>query len=302
MHSVYQPANVWTARLVRVPYVITPHGGYNRAIMAGSRRWAKRLWFEMLERRLLNGAASIHLVSPREQEGLAALGIAAPVTCIPNGLDDALLSIEPQTVPRHGYWLFVGRLDVSIKGLDLLFQAYAAARRFTPEMPRLVLAGPDWRGGLARLEALAAQLQIDDRVTFTGPVYGQEKERLLLGASLVVLTSRTEGLPLSVLEAMAVGRPVLVTPGTNLCNEVASSDAGFAAGNDIESIAARLSAAALASDTDLNRMGSAAARLVRSHYRWSTAARQLAEMYRGIYCDAQAAKHNLEPAAGRDRG
>ncbi len=282
LHSVYQPANLWVAALLHVPYVVTPHGGYNPAILAGRRRLGKKLWFELFERRLLSRASIIQLLTPMERAGLESLRVTTPVTFIPNGLDDALLAMEPTAVPRSGHLLFLGRLDVSVKGLDLLLRAYAAARNTTPEISRLVLAGPDSRGGLATLQKLAAKLHIVDSVTFAGAVYGAEKYRLVLEASLVVQTSRTEGLPLSLLEAMALGRPVLVTPGTNLSDEVASNNVGFTAEATVESIAAGLSAAAALPERDLNRMGSSAADLARERYRWSIVASQLVDVYRRI--------------------
>ena len=104
--------------------------------------------------------------------------------------------------PRH--LLFLGRLDLDQKGLDLLLTAFArvASRLKLP----LVIAGhgPD----RDRVLALIAKLRLGKSVRLTGPAYGLQKKRLLSRSLLAVIPSRHEGFCIFALEALAAGVPV----------------------------------------------------------------------------------------------
>jgi len=99
----------------------------------------------------------------------------------------------------------VARLD-SIKAVDTLLEAFARVARALPRA-RLIVIGDGPEAG--RLHALTRSLGIDSRVRFTGAV--PDAARLLGGLDLYVSASRREGLSLAVLEAMALGLPVVAT-------------------------------------------------------------------------------------------
>ncbi len=90
----------------------------------------------------------------------------------------------------------------------------ALARGRVPDL-RLDLVGPG-NGYGRRLEVQAARLGIGDAVRFHGFVPAEEKVRLLETAHVFCLLSRSEGLPVSALEAMACGTPVIVSPGCHI--------------------------------------------------------------------------------------
>jgi glycosyltransferase involved in cell wall biosynthesis len=103
--------------------------------------------------------------------------------------------------------LFLGRLGRR-KGIYVLLTALAAAKKQYPEV--MLLCGGD--GELDEVRAAANRLDIRDNVQILGWVQGPEKDSLLESASIFVLPSFAEGLPMSVLEAMATGLPVISTP------------------------------------------------------------------------------------------
>ena len=121
------------------------------------------------------------------------------------------------------YVLFLGRINWK-KGLDRLLAAFARV-----DDARLVIAGNDEEQYRPALEERARQLGLADRVTFTGPVHGAGKAALLTGAQLLVLPSYSENFGNVVLEAMAAGRPVVVTPEVGLAPVVTSTGAGLVA-------------------------------------------------------------------------
>jgi glycosyltransferase involved in cell wall biosynthesis len=265
-----------------IPYVVTPNGGYEKLVLKGRNRLGKAIWFKLWERSYLRKARMIHAVSLPERKAIANLQLNVPVRYIPNGIDDEIFDRKTDAPSRHSDLLYLGRLALDQKGLDLLLQGYAKARMEVPEMPRLMLAGPDFRRGRVELTAMARALDIADNVVFVGPVYGVEKWRLLSQARLFIHVSRWEGMPFALLEAMATGRPVLITPGTNLAEEVGAAGAGVAVDCSIDAIAAGLRRFACLSDESLDRMGRCAWELSKAKFSWPKVVGELSSEYRAI--------------------
>jgi glycosyltransferase involved in cell wall biosynthesis len=112
--------------------------------------------------------------------------------------------------------LFLGGLSY-IKGLDFLVKAFA---RLNSNDAVLVLVGEDM-GFKPTLDKLVAELGIQDKVIFTGGLYGQEKLEALVDADVAVFPSRAEqGLPFAALEAIMCGTPIIVSDGTGAADDV----------------------------------------------------------------------------------
>ena len=128
------------------------------------------------------------------------------ITVIPNGVDPALIAQEAQGGGE--YILFLGRIDIRQKGLDLLLAAFQkiAAECATP----LVIAG----SGIARQEATLKQriyeLGLEKHVRCIGRVTGEQKVKAFERASFLVMPSRFEGFPLTLLEAFCWKLPVVL--------------------------------------------------------------------------------------------
>ena len=123
------------------------------------------------------------------------------------GLDDVFLGSPPPIDPQSRTLLCIGRLCEQ-KGQALLVRAFASLVEDHPDA-RLVLAGdgpmrPD-------IEKLIARHKLAGRVTITGWINGQQVRELLGRARAFVLPSFAEGLPIVLMEAMALGRPVITT-------------------------------------------------------------------------------------------
>lgn len=279
-HSVFQPENLWLSRSART-YVITPHGGYSSHSLADRNRLGKVAMLQLFEARYVAGATLVHIVSENERNDVRRIAPSVPVACIPNGIDREMLAPLPFS-PR-GPFLYAGRIAVRQKGLDLLVASYARARRFAgPSMPDLILVGPDFRGGRAQLQHLATRLDVSDHVAFRAAGSRSQLRDYLAEASVFVHTSRWEGLPLSVLEAMASGRPVLVTNGTNLAGEVRRAGAGVAVETNVQSITQGLMDLAGSTESELRQMAGAGRDFALREYSWPTLAERFAEMYRRI--------------------
>ena len=278
-HSVFQRENLRLANL-GVPYVVTPNGGYDSLVISGRNRLGKAIWFKLWEQSFLQKARMIHAVSVPEQQEIINLRLDVPVKYIPNGVDNAALCRDIEAPSRYSDFVYLGRLAVLQKGLDFLIQGYAKARAKVPDLPRLVLAGPDFRGGLGQLTDLARRLSIADKVVFRSAVFGDQKWQLLSQARLFVHTSRWEGMPFALLEAMSVGRPVFVTPGSNMAEYVRKAGAGIVVDCDVDSIAEGLERAAGLTEENLDIMGRCSRSMMVAKFSWQTIAGELSREYR----------------------
>ncbi|MEV7289552.1 glycosyltransferase [Streptomyces sp. NPDC093252] len=188
----------------RIPTVFQPHAWSFEAVGGVTAALALR-W----ERFGARWAARTLCVSGAERDTGAAAGITARWSVVPNGVDTDRFSPAPAPVSRAALLpglgpdtplvVCVGRLCRQ-KGQDDLLTAWETVRRRVPGA-RLALVGdgPD----RARLAARGGQ------VLFTGAV--ADPVPWYRAADLVVLPSRWEGMALAPLEAMACGRPVVVT-------------------------------------------------------------------------------------------
>ncbi len=288
-HSVFIADNVHAAALLRVPYIVTPHGGYAERVLGGSNRRIKRLWLAARERAYLRSAYAVQAVSEAERAELARRWPDLPIRLVPNAVELPDLP-ESQAGLRRDF-VFIGRLATYQKGLDLMLRGFARFAR-APEAAgfRLIVAGPDWRGDEAALRELAGTAGVADRVVFAGPVFDDAKVRLLAGARAFVHTSRWEGLPLAPLEALARATPVLVTPETNLAELVARLGAGIACHGDEAAIAEGFLRLAKADETEHRQMAGAARRLVEDNFTWPRIRQQFRQMYEdALTCTARPA-------------
>lgn len=139
-----------------------------------------------------------------------------------NGVDPVPpVSVESCPDKRGFTLLFVGRL-AAIKDLSTLIRAAAIAIECVPDLHLWVVGDGAER---SRLESLVAELGIGENVTFWG-------ERLdvagfFRAADLYCMSSVSEGLPMSLLQAMSVGIPAVVTDVGGMAEVVKNSDAGL---------------------------------------------------------------------------
>jgi glycosyltransferase involved in cell wall biosynthesis len=171
----------------------------------------------------------------------------------------------------------VGRL-CEAKGQALLIQA--AARLAIRNIDfQLIFAGD---GPLrAALEALIDDLRLRDRVRITGWISGTQVREELLASRAMVLPSFAEGLPVVIMEAMALRRPVLTTYVAGIPELVIHRETGwmFPAGS-VEDLALAMEQCLLCPDEEITRMGEAARQRVIRLHSIDEEARELAALFR----------------------
>lgn len=281
LHSVYIPANWRIARHARCPVVLSPRNGYSPWVMRRGtlKKSLARLFFEgPMARRTL----AIHALSERERQDCLAYGTPDRFIVAPNGVDlegvDAALAGRRRRDERNGppKLVFLGRLDVLCKGLDLLLNAVRRVLDAGHEFS-LRLVGPPDRGS-DLLPGRIARLGLEGLAAVVPPVRGAEKYCLLADADLYVQASRWEGIPLSVLEAMACRTPVLVTRATNLGDYVDGAGCGGVCEATEDGLAAKL-VELLRLAGELPSMGNRARELVEESFTWNRVARTVCDGY-----------------------
>ncbi|MCQ4042736.1 glycosyltransferase [Streptantibioticus rubrisoli] len=187
-----------------VPYLTgRPVVGVVQWLFARDKSRQYKLPFAVVER--LGVASHRRLVAVSEDlaDELRRRNPAASVTAVPNGLEPAAFHHRGPGDRRD--LLFLGRLEIAQKGLDLLLRAFAEAAPHLDARLRIAGDGPDE----AQLRALADELGIADRVDWLGRVSGAARFDLLADARLVCMPSRYETFGMVAAEALATGTPVL---------------------------------------------------------------------------------------------
>ena len=129
-------------------------------------------------------------------------------------------------------------------------------------------------------DSAVESLRLKDDVRLLGSKYGEEKWRHFLACDVFVHTSRSEGMPMAVLEAMALGRSCLVTPGSNVA-DVVRAGGGWECQPDPTSIAEAIISIYDKKDS-LQVVGCQSRELMRARFTWRKVAQQLTEEYAKI--------------------
>lgn len=224
VHGVWQfqcaAVHLWSM-LTGKPYVVSPHGMLEPWIRARSAR-LKGAVSSLYQDRFLRRTAGFHLLTDKEATDVAEFRTGQPAEVIRNfaqpfSTDGARPAWWKPEYQGRKVYLFLGRIHEK-KGCMELMEAWA---RYSSEDPEfrdnslLVFCG--WNDGIdgfeARAEALNRQFS---NVLFAGPQYGPDKHRSMATARYFLLPSKSEGLPMAVLEAWAAGVPAILTPECNL--------------------------------------------------------------------------------------
>jgi glycosyltransferase involved in cell wall biosynthesis len=288
IHSLFlypQFAAFRAARDAGVPYIVTLHGALDPALRS-RHRFAKTLADKAWQRRMLDGAAAIHFTTEAERDLTADLGLRAPGVVIPNGIDWA--SFQRAGDPerwrdRNGgasakIILFLGRLTYK-KGLEILIPAVAKLAGADPSV-HLVIAGPDDEGMRPRLESQAERLGLAGRIHFSGLLNDEERLDALSGCDVWVLPSKSENFGTTVIEAMACGAPVIMSPAVNLAPEAGRAGAAKIVERDPAELARALREL-LDDDVERARL-SACGREFSRGFDWAAIAPRLFDFYSGV--------------------
>lgn len=283
-HSTFIPFHAKVADELRVrgvPYIICPRGGMTHEALA-YKAWKKWLGRRSFFDSLVAGATAIQYLTQGEFERSGDWG--RPVIIVGNGVwppQEANLA-TPGSKPQRVF-LFLGRLHIEHKGLDILIEAVARCRaELRQNRVQVRIVGPDCQGSAAWLSREIVRRGINDLVILKDSVQGEEKSREFGAADLFLHISRTEGHPTGVLEALSYGLPVLITPQTNMLTEVLAAGAGWGVTCDPADVARELVRLSRAHPSLLVTASRAARHYAVTELHWNRVAAKTLEKYRQV--------------------
>ncbi len=234
-HEAYSPEYLYISKVLRknkVPYIIVPHGALGKEAQK-KKQLKKKVANILLFNKFFKSAAAIQCLSDRElnttsfgkRKFIGTNGINMP-DCKKEDFHSDTTKI-----------VYIGRLDAYHKGLDLLLEAVRLKADFLINNNcKLYIYGPDYQGRFANVQSMIAEKNIGELVSLNLGVSGDEKKAILLDADIFIQTSRFEGMPMGILEALSYGIPCLVTEGTTLGGLVEEYNAGWRCDTTAEAI------------------------------------------------------------------
>jgi len=278
---------VYYAKKHKVPYIIRPSGELNTWSLKQS-RIKKGLYWLLVGKYCLNTARVLHLTSEDERVAARLLAPGTPSVVIPLGTD----TFTEEEIPTRGRFrkkypmlnqklliVFLSRLDHK-KGLDRLLSAISALA-IERDNFAVVIAGSGEREYEAQVHDLVLAHGLQEKVIFTGFVQGQDKTDLLRDADVFVLPSYDENFGLAVIEAMAVGVPVVISNNVGIHHAVTEYGAGVVTACESGEITHALNNL-LKHDSLRRTMGQNGMKLVKEKFAWEKVARELFGLYQSI--------------------
>jgi teichuronic acid biosynthesis glycosyltransferase TuaC len=212
-----------------VPYVVSVHGldAFSTEHVHGHvAEWCRRI-----SQRVYRSSRRVICISERVREQvLEGTGPSCRTSVVYNGVDPGLFSPGSEQSCGGPSVLSVGNL-IPIKGHELLIRAVGS---LAPDFPALTLEIIGDGSERSRLQVLAQQLQISERVRFLGRQSRQQVATAMRRCTVFALPSRYEGLGCVYLEAMSVGKPAIGCRGQGIAEVIQHGSNGFLVGPDNE--------------------------------------------------------------------
>lgn len=257
------------ARRAGVPYVVQPHG-----MVVESGHPLAGAFDRLLTRRVLEAARAVLHLTAEERRGLVAVGGARlALRQLGNGVPEGL---APPARPARPEVLFCARLQARKR--PLLFARTARALLDEGVEASFVLVGPD-EGQGAAVQAEVAAVGDPQRLRWEGPLDPSATLGRMARSSLVVLPSVDEPYPMSVLEAMSVGLPVVVTDSCGLAPAVDRHGCGAVVDSSPEALLDAVRRL-LADPEELASAGRRSAKAAQEHFSMTAVVDQLEAVYR----------------------
>lgn len=210
-------------RKCKSKYIFTPHGCYNREALKKS-LFKKKIFFKLFDRSLLKNAWKVQFLGVSEFNEIDYHIKNINKVLIPNGINAEIPINEKDKVHSNLVFGFVGRIDKYTKGLDLLFNAFLEYKSNGGKGSLWIVGdGAD----LVELRKITNVKDGQRYIKFYGAKFGKEKINIINQFDVFVHTSRFEGLPMAVLEAANMGKPLLISAETNLGEYVTRYNCGF---------------------------------------------------------------------------
>lgn len=227
-HEIYYARFFKVAKCLRersIPYLVIPHGGLTYGAQS-QRRLPKIFVNTFWAKAFIRNAIAIHFLSEREYESSRAWNKKYMIS--PNGVHIPSVQKEYETGKDSLELIYIGRINLFYKGLDMLCKACEQIREeMTKYKIHITIYGPREGADYDKLEEMIDIYQLHEVISVCDGVFGEKKINVMLQADAFIQPSRSEGQPMGILDAMAIGLPVIITPGTSFDKFVSTNDCGW---------------------------------------------------------------------------
>jgi len=284
----------------QIPVIFTNHTRYDLYAQARLPLMPMEVSQSMLQAYMPDFCSAVDLVispSPGMEKILRHYGVEGHIEVVPNGVDLHRFHIA-QPLPRaqFGYCdddillVYAGRIAPE-KNLDFLVQSFAGVSRLIPNVHLLIVGGGQ-KEHEEELKLLPGELGVQDRVHFTGMIPYDKLPSYLAMCDVFVTASVTEVHPLSVIEAMAAGLPIMgvVSPGVG--DSVTDGESGLLSTEDIASYTAKLTYLCL--NRELQKEMGATARAASEQYSIERTTKMMLRLYSRLTQNTKPIKQSLD--------
>lgn len=227
-HSLYLWKYIIFYKLLNqknIPYLIQLHGALSQENYKKShlKKWLANFLFY---KSFIKKAQGIIYLNDGEYAKSIVPQMNDKYAIIPNGVALYPIHKKPHNSQVITHILYLGRIEGYHKGLDILIEAIKLLEnKGYSEKVHFDFYGT---GDSKAVELFKSQIkELSKIATFHGPAYGKLKENVLANSDIFILTSRSEGMPMGVLEALAHGMPCIVTPQTNMADIIETNQCGW---------------------------------------------------------------------------
>ncbi len=260
-----------------IPYVIIPRGELTK--QAQSRKRLKKLIANKLVfDKYSRNAAAIQYLTKQEYLDSGEKWNKNHII-ISNGIE-MNKSIAKKNQGDSIKCVSIGRIEPYQKGLDMLIEACSAIKdQLNQSNCTIDIYGPDVENKRQSLYLEVRRHDLESIIKLHDGVYGKEKEEVLRNSDIFLMTSRFEGHPMALIEALSFGLPAIATKGSNMIEEISEYDAGWIAENEVISI--RNSILRMLDEYSMNSKSENSLRLSQK-YTWDILAKESNLEYRKI--------------------
>jgi len=263
----------------KIPYLIQPQGAFGVANQQKGyfkKKVANFIFFNSF----IKKSAGILYLNQAEKK-ISSFNWFSSSFILPNGvfINDNFNSFKEPANPIN--LIFLSRIDLMHKGLDILLDALLLIDKKLAELN--VCLNLYGYGNDADILYVKKRLpEYSFNIKLHSPVFGIEKEEVFNNADIFVLTSRYEGMPVAILEALSFGVPCFVTPGTNMAEIILENNAGWTTSIQTNDIATNLLAAIEDYKIRFKELRKNARKCVEDNYLWSVVAQKSVSIYKQV--------------------
>lgn len=269
---------IYICILNKIPYVIVPHSGLTKASLNKS-KMKKKAVMSIFLKRFIKKSAGVHFLNVDEKDN--SLQCYSNSFIVPNGV--CVPELKNKVTEHERYLAFLGRYDLHHKGIDILLEAVNQLKKELRDNGiHLRMHGHDKDGHSEEyIKSFISDNGLSDLILLRGPIFdNEEKVNYLRNASAYILTSRYEGLPITVLEGLSVDTPCLITKETNVAQVIETNNFGLTCRANVEDVVDMLRRYINNISFDIGYNPSRDYMI--TNYSWNVICRQLLEEYEKV--------------------